>query len=202
MPIDPGTASLIGSGLSTGLGIFNSRNNMDMQRETNELNYKMFREAQEYDKPVNQVARLKEAGLNPALMYGTGSGANTAPSRPTMEAPKSDYRIDPGIVVQFQQARLLGEQAKLAAEQARGVKLENNVLAKSPGSLKHDGPLSRGIREVWSDVKEPVGKGLKWLFDPLNSKAPERAGKMSLTTAPAWMKEFQSRGAERAGGKF
>lgn len=32
----------------------------------------------EYNTPANQRARLEAAGLNPALMYGSGSGSNTA----------------------------------------------------------------------------------------------------------------------------
>lgn len=56
------------------------------QRETNKQNYDMFQQQLEYDKPVNQVARLKEAGLNPNLVYGSGiQNMQTAGKQPEMK---------------------------------------------------------------------------------------------------------------------
>lgn len=60
------------------------------QAQTNEWNYRMFKEQLEYDKPVNQVQRLKEAGLNPNLVYGSGiQNSQTAGKQPTMQNPMS-----------------------------------------------------------------------------------------------------------------
>ena len=56
------------------------------QSQANSWNYRMFREQLEYDKPVNVVQRLKEAGLNPNLVYGSGiQNSNTAGKQPKME---------------------------------------------------------------------------------------------------------------------
>ena len=44
----------------------------------------------QYNTPANQRNRLEAAGLNPALMYGSGSGANTAGYMSgSNQAPKS-----------------------------------------------------------------------------------------------------------------
>lgn len=44
----------------------------------------------QYNTPANQRKRLEEAGLNPALMYGSGSGSNTAGYMSgSNQAPKS-----------------------------------------------------------------------------------------------------------------
>lgn len=40
----------------------------------------------EYNKPINQMARLKEAGLNPHLVYGNGANAQM----PSQQAPQVD----------------------------------------------------------------------------------------------------------------
>lgn len=146
---------------SAGLSAWNSSNNIGMQRETNNLNYQMWQKQMDYDRPINQVARLKEAGLNPALMYGTGSGANTAPNPVRAEAPKGDYHLDPGAIVAVQQARLLGEQS-------RAIKMENDANDPSkgapPGSRRTDSGPVRAAREFWHEAKNSGGdfvRGLK-----------------------------------------
>lgn len=133
--------------LGEGLGLWQSIKNQEQVRETNDLQYQMWQKQLDYDRPINQVARLKEAGLNPALMYGTGSGANTSAPAPRMEAPqgKTDYRLDPGDVVAVQQARLIGEQT-------RALKRENDTLEKTPGALKGDSSFTRSIRGVINEL--------------------------------------------------
>lgn len=139
--------ALAAGAAQVGLSAWQSAKNIGMQRETNDLNYRMWQQQLDYDRPVNQVARLKEAGLNPALMYGTGSGANTAPNPVQAQAPRGDARLDPGFAVAMQQSRLL-------AEQARGLKLENDATEATPGARRGDTAVTRGIR----DVVEKVGK--------------------------------------------
>lgn len=41
----------------------------------NNANMRAWREQAEYNSPINQMARLKQAGLNPHLLYGSGSQA-------------------------------------------------------------------------------------------------------------------------------
>lgn len=77
--------------------------NIKMQRETNALNYQMFQEQQQfakdqqtlalaYNDPSAQVARLREAGVNPAAVFGNGSiseaSALNSPSGNPMVAPQ------------------------------------------------------------------------------------------------------------------
>jgi len=72
---------LVGGLIETGIGLIADP---IMQKWQNDQNRALYYEQREYNKPLNQVARLKEAGLNPALMYGTGTGANVAGTPPTM----------------------------------------------------------------------------------------------------------------------
>lgn len=98
--------------------------NYKAAKETNEMNYKMFKEQLEYDKPVNQVARLNEAGLNPNLIYGSGiQNTQTAGRQPTMQNPgKSALE---GLSV-----GLLRSQLKKASAEADEAK-SNALVAKS-----------------------------------------------------------------------
>lgn len=56
-----------------------ARSLMDLQLKQNK---ELFDYQNEYNAPINQIARLKQAGLNPGLMYGshgsTGNAANAA----------------------------------------------------------------------------------------------------------------------------
>lgn len=101
---------LIGAGSDILSGIFGgaaqdsaNETNLQIARETNEQQYKMFQEqlgfnremwekSNEYNTPYNQRQRFAEAGLNPYMMLGqTEAGQatmQTAPSAPQMHVPQ------------------------------------------------------------------------------------------------------------------
>lgn len=61
-----------------------NRLNMQMQQNQNAWNERMWHMNNEYNTPANQIKRLKEAGLNPDLMYGNPSqGTSSAPAQGT-----------------------------------------------------------------------------------------------------------------------
>lgn len=56
----------------------------------NAYNMQMWKMQQEYNSPANQMKRYREAGLNPNLIYGSGSAsAGNATSAPEMQAHQS-----------------------------------------------------------------------------------------------------------------
>lgn len=59
----------------------------DSMREQNEFNLKMWNLQNEYNKPINQMKRYEEAGLNPLLIYNQGNPGN-ATSHPVSASPK------------------------------------------------------------------------------------------------------------------
>lgn len=90
----------------TGVGsVANSFINAGSQRRENEKNRAFQKEMwnlnNEYNTPTNQMARLKDAGINPHLAYSNGQPMNVsnAPANtPNQEAPKMD--IDFGAMLQ------------------------------------------------------------------------------------------------------
>lgn len=58
--------------------------NREQAQLEREYNFKMWNLTNQYNSPKEQMARLKAAGLNPNMVYGSGSAANTASSVPTM----------------------------------------------------------------------------------------------------------------------
>lgn len=189
------------------MGIFDSITNLieghanrQSQEDTNALNYRMWQEAKEFNEPKNQVARLKEAGLNPALMYGNGSvgGSTQAPS---MEAPqfnaKTDFGLDPQFAVTVQQARLLGEQRELVKEQARKARIDNDALEASPGATSRDSAVTRGAREVLnSGPVKSLGQAIGTAAAGASERSPgqllgDAAKFWGSLIAPSWMEKTQ-----------
>ena len=58
-----------------------NQGNIDLAKYNNNFNYEMWNRNNEYNSPASQMSRYREAGLNPALIYGTSgnSGNSSAP---------------------------------------------------------------------------------------------------------------------------
>lgn len=71
------------------------------QKEMAEYAYskdlEQWERANAYNAPTQQMARLREAGLNPAMIYGTGGAKTVAAVSPKYQAPRPDYRYSPPI---------------------------------------------------------------------------------------------------------
>tara|TARA_B110000483_G_C18198178_1_gene543990 strand:- start:1409 stop:2338 length:930 start_codon:yes stop_codon:yes gene_type:complete len=53
--------------------------NEGRQAEQRDYDQSLWNQANKYNSPIEQMARLKEAGLNPHLMYGNGTVGNASP---------------------------------------------------------------------------------------------------------------------------
>lgn len=82
------------------------------QREMELLKYQL-----DYNSPVNQMARFKDAGLNPNLIYGQGTPGNmqSAPAVPQHKSPQAPQvsMMMPMLASMYQDARLKNAQADL-----------------------------------------------------------------------------------------
>jgi len=114
------------------------------RNEQNAYNYNLWQEQNLYNSPEQQMQRYKDAGLNPNLIYGTGttSAGNTgmAPKSETAQyqAPRQEYNYAPpnigGAIAQYQDARMKNVQIDSVVEQTKGTELENQLKA---GSIQH-----------------------------------------------------------------
>ena len=93
-----GVLELIGTAISAAGGLAGNYMNRRAVREQNRANMKlaeyqfnrnveMWNMQNAYNSPSAQIQRLKAAGLNPQLAYGSGSNAGNATSSPSFEAP-------------------------------------------------------------------------------------------------------------------
>lgn len=93
---------LLGTGLalagSAGTAMINNHYQRKAQDRAFAKNKKWwqqkFDQQNKYNSPVQQMARMRQAGLNPAMMYGGGQGANQAtnPSDQGYQAP--EFQMD------------------------------------------------------------------------------------------------------------
>ena len=142
--------------------------NYGATQSTNDTSIKLWREQAEYNKPVNQMARFAEAGLNPNLIYGQGSSGNMA-SAPSLQAPRFDdpsksfmlaasmrNMVEQNKNLQAQNS-LIRSQASVAREQARKLSLDNDYLERnglsslSPGVSKY---VSAGFDALFNSVAD------------------------------------------------
>ncbi|HRC03240.1 MAG TPA: hypothetical protein PLJ18_12355 [Niabella sp.] len=105
--------------------------------QQNKANQKMVDRQNEYNSPVNQVARLRQAGLNPAMMYGSGSVANTQSQAPQVNKP-APTNFGSAMASYFD-AKLKDVQADNAETQARLMqtqidKLKQDILRNKVGT--------------------------------------------------------------------
>lgn len=69
--------------------------NKELAQYQFDLNKQQWEAENEYNSPVAQMQRLKEAGLNPNLVYGNGSvSGNTTTAGPRYEAPKAERNME------------------------------------------------------------------------------------------------------------
>lgn len=103
MPVSAGALAGIAAGataLSGGIQYATSmkslRKNKKLAEYQHNLNMQAWREQAAYNSPEQQMQRLKDAGLNPNLVYGQGSGTTgQADPPPQFNAPTADLRVNP-----------------------------------------------------------------------------------------------------------
>lgn len=82
------TNTLIGGAFNLGGIRLQSKYNKEMADIQNQYNIDAWNRQNEYNSPTQQMNRLKEAGLNPNLMYQQGNVGN-ASSAPQLSAPNA-----------------------------------------------------------------------------------------------------------------
>lgn len=133
-------SSLIGAGSSLVSNIFGMHNqnnanktNIQLQREQNSWNEKMWNLNNEYNTPVQQVQRLKDAGLNVGLMYSNGHGdvGNSSAPAQTTSPTHVDSLGSPltGVVDSFTQVfdRLLSQKTVESTIRLNDAKALNEI---------------------------------------------------------------------------
>ena len=146
--MDPISASIAAGGsIINGLlqGSQNRANRKWQERENEkarQFNLKMWELNNEYNSPVNQMKRLKEANINPHLAYSNGSAMNTS----NAPASSNASSMPAGVAPQMDINGLL--QALLTKEQINNIKADTEkkqAEAKNIGTDTESKTLQNGI---------------------------------------------------------
>lgn len=152
MPINPFVgAALIGGGANLLSGFFGassqSSTNMKMAKFQEAAQNRLIDKMNAYNTPAMQMARYKEAGLNPHLIYGQGSPGNqTSPgSAPEFRPPdiqgaySNAGAIVGGMAQQVAQLRLIDSQTEATNARTRQTyaltqlnELQSEVMKRNP----------------------------------------------------------------------
>lgn len=116
---------------------------VEMLGRQNALNIEQWERENEYNLPVNQIARLKQAGLNPDLAYGQlGSAGLVAAKSPEMRMDADYHPVD---YASLSQAKTQKVQAIMnAAQEANQIirsSFENRNIAAQTRSIEIDNQL-------------------------------------------------------------
>nr|QQL13309.1 MAG: DNA pilot protein [Microviridae sp.] len=82
-----GLGSLFGSALGFGSQQMTNAQSMELAEYQHQKNLEMWHRQNEYNSPTAQMQRLKDAGLNPNLVYGNGAVGNASSEPPRYQAP-------------------------------------------------------------------------------------------------------------------
>jgi len=70
-----------------------NKTNIQLAEQARQHDISMWNAQNAYNTPAMQMQRLKEAGLNPNLVYGSGAGQTTASPPPKAPVPKVDNEL-------------------------------------------------------------------------------------------------------------
>lgn len=138
--------------------------NMKLAEYQHQKNMEMWDKNNQYNSPQNQMARLKAAGLNPNLVYGSGAVANSSGQIPQYQAPKVDWRmqspIDMNSVLQtYQSLALNNAQVDNIKSQTEKTKTENlglisDLVGKQEGAKNAPKLAELGLSQKSAENEE------------------------------------------------
>lgn len=177
-----GTGLLTGGISSLAQGAIGNLFNRSNAKYSNSMAQENARYWAQYNSPIQQMQRLKEAGLNPNLVYGNGTAVTTADgnsSAPNVDGVNFDFRTPAQISLlnaqkknQIKQNELLDSQINKTNEEANALAIANRTAGE-----RYQAELNN-MRETFYNLQK-TGR----LID----------AQASVNEADATLKKFQSR---------
>ncbi|AXL15467.1 DNA pilot protein [Microviridae sp.] len=171
MPIGPWLVPAISGVASIASNIFGNSGAKKREQESRDFNLEQWKRQNAYNHPTEQMARLKEAGLNPNMIYGGSPGQATGNAGAVAPGKAPDYRLDNPInALDFEQAKSIRAQTNYtqANEDFLAQRNANQVLKNA--ILSNDKYISDQGKEAKAEmIKQQLAQmQMKSKVDGLN----------------------------------
>lgn len=164
----PAIAAVVSSGI-------NAISNARQTKKTNEANMKLAKYQYTMNSPANQMKQYSEAGLNPNLIYGSGSGAAAKYDAPTVDYRRPGFDM-PNMISMYQDIKLKQEQIQQMAAQTASIQQRTindklkSVVIDADGKIRV-GKQASEIMKAQSDAYAAEWRG-KYLYNVVNDIQP------------------------------
>jgi len=140
-------------------GWMSNSSNKKLARQEYKQNLKMWAAENEYNLPKNQMARYRDAGLNPMLIYGNGtsSSGNTTVSSPQYHAPRME-NIASGIQLPSLLNVMDSVQRFRLSQKELELKDEQIDKTKNDSELSFAKGLTEDVKRIYLGIMAGQGK--------------------------------------------
>lgn len=180
-----GLSNLAGAAMDSNSVKNTNKLNARLAAYQNQWNLDMWNRQNEYNSPLAQMQRLKDAGLNPNMVYGNGSAANQAGNVARAEVPH--LQAYQGMQQAMNGASSAVMNSLLTSAQIKNLEEQNNILkvdaiAKRQAILQQNIQMSkqimenRAFRDDYMSARKLVELSVKQAHQDLaNSQVNERS---------------------------
>lgn len=134
--------SFLSGGINTWNTLLNNRAQEKMQKKNFHNEVELWKMQNEYNKPINQMERLKEAGLNPNLVYSNGATTTAGPVGYTPGvAPQSPFSGVSDAINHYMNYAGQREERLLRKQAIENAKLKDDAtveIAKAEADIKKE----------------------------------------------------------------
>lgn len=208
-----GAASLIGGGINAISQARQNRKSQDFSKQMYQRQYDdsltNWNRVNEYNHPAQQMKRVQQAGLSPALMYGKSASSGNAGSISTPDVQAAQFRspelgsafssmIDSYYDTQIKQAQTdnLRLDGTVKAEEALLKQAQRGKIEKDTERSAFDLALDSELRNYTADMRRENARKMKAEADLQTDENTRRNIANSATVAEAVQRIAESKARE------
>lgn len=189
-PVIAAGASLVGSVINKSSQSSANKQNLELAQYQNNWNLQQWNRENAYNSPIQQMARLRQAGLNPNLVYGNGTTTQSASS------PRAaDMRVAPYLGA----SQDLTSAANVALNAQNVVR--QNELAKAQADYVRQQTITEGQRQSQialsnsrSEVDLSIARELeKYSIEAGKENLRKLRSEANISESTQFMKEYEQK---------
>ena len=133
-------APLLGLGGSIASTIFGNQGRKRREQDARKYNLEQWHRQNQYNHPLEQMERLRSAGLNPNMIYGSSPGSAVGNAGAVAPGKAPDYKVENPVLPGFQSGQLQAQSNNLTANALNTLELRglNKVNKEKAQATKGD----------------------------------------------------------------